>query len=144
MVRSWCIWNSWAGAGFALGAKLTHPNTELWLIYGDGSVGYSLSEFDTFVRHKIPVIAIVGNDASWTQIARAQIHLFDDDVATSLNYTDYHKVVEGFGAKGILVKDKSDVSAALSKAKEIAKSGVPVLINALIGKTDFRKGSLSM
>ena len=57
------------GAGFALGAKLARPDANVWIIYGDGSVGYTLSEFDTFVRHNIPVIALVGNDAGWTQIA---------------------------------------------------------------------------
>ncbi|MHA2249669.1 MAG: thiamine pyrophosphate-binding protein [Candidatus Kariarchaeaceae archaeon] len=133
-----------AGAGFALGAKLTHPQTEIWLIYGDGSVGYSLAEFDTFVRHNIPIIAVVGNDASWTQIAREQVPFFNDDIGTTLSYTDYHKVVEGFGAVGIQVKHIDDVPDALKKAKALAKSGKPVLINALIGKTEFRKGSLSM
>ncbi|MFW9874171.1 MAG: thiamine pyrophosphate-binding protein, partial [Candidatus Thorarchaeota archaeon] len=52
-----------AGAGFALAAKLIYPSSEVWLIYGDGAAGYSITEFDTFVRHKIPIIAIVGNDA---------------------------------------------------------------------------------
>ena len=56
------------GAGFALGAKLCRPDAEVWIVYGDGSVGYSLPEFDTFVRHNVPVIALVGNDASWQQI----------------------------------------------------------------------------
>ncbi|MHA2169484.1 MAG: thiamine pyrophosphate-binding protein [Candidatus Kariarchaeaceae archaeon] len=133
-----------SGAGFALGAKLTHPDTEVWLIYGDGSAGYSIAEFDTFTRHNIPVIAVVGNDASWTQIAREQIPLFDDDVATGLAHTDYHKVAEGFGAKGFLVKDISEVPKVLQQAKELVKEGKSVLINALIGKSDFRKGSLSM
>ena len=60
------------GAGFALGAKLARPDADVWIIYGDGSAGYSLSEFDTFVRHNVPVVALVGNDASWAQIAREQ------------------------------------------------------------------------
>ena len=38
------------GAGFALGAKLVRPEAEVWIIYGDGSLGYSLVEFDTFKR----------------------------------------------------------------------------------------------
>ncbi len=49
------------GAGFALGAKLSRPDAEVWLLYGDGAAGYSLQEFDTFVRHGVPVIAVVGN-----------------------------------------------------------------------------------
>jgi acetolactate synthase-1/2/3 large subunit len=132
------------GAGFAIGAKLCHPDKEVWLIYGDGAAGYTLQEFDTFARHGLPVIAVVGNDAGWTQIARDQIPLFDDDVATRLRYTDYHKVAEGFGGKGFLLDNPRDIDDVFKQAKEAARGGTPVLINALIGKTDFRKGSISM
>jgi hypothetical protein len=70
------------GAGFALGAKLVHPDADVWLLWGDGSVGerrwrqggvigtthththihigFSVAEFDTLKRHGIPVIAVVG------------------------------------------------------------------------------------
>ena len=41
------------GGGFALGAKLCRPDSEVWVIYGDGSLGYSVAEFDTFTRHKV-------------------------------------------------------------------------------------------
>ena len=132
------------GAGFALGAKLCRPESETWILYGDGSAGYSLAEFDTFVRHKIPVIAVVGNDAGWTQIARDQIEILKDDIGTVLARTDYHKVVEGFGAKGLLLEKPEDVPSVIAEAKKAAAEGTPVLINALIGKTDFRKGSISM
>jgi acetolactate synthase-1/2/3 large subunit len=132
------------GAGFALGSKLCRPDKEIWLIYGDGAAGYTLQEFDTFVRHGLAVIAVVGNDAGWTQIARDQIPLFNDDVATQLRYTDYHIVAEGFGGKGYLLDNPQDIDAVFKQAKETARSGTPVLINALIGKTDFRKGSISM
>ncbi len=132
------------GAGFAMGSKLCHPQKEIWLIYGDGAAGYTLQEFDTLVRHNLPVIAVVGNDAGWTQIARDQIPLFNDDVATSLRYTDYHVVAEGFGGKGFLLDKPQDIDDVFKEAKQIARDGTPVLINALIGKTDFRKGSISM
>ena len=132
------------GAGFALGSKLCRPDKEIWLVYGDGAAGYTLQEFDTFVRHGLSVIAVVGNDAGWTQIARDQIPLFNDDVATRLRYTDYHKVAEGFGGKGFLLDHPQNIDEVFKKAKETARSGTPVLINALIGKTDFRKGSISM
>ncbi|MDZ7359898.1 MAG: thiamine pyrophosphate-binding protein [candidate division KSB1 bacterium] len=132
------------GAGFALGAKLCRPETEVWILFGDGSVGYSLSEFDTFVRHQIPVIAVVGNDACWMQIAREQIELLKDDVGTALRFTDYHAVVEGFGGKGFLLKDSQHIYEILQQAREAASQGHPVLVNAHLGKTAFRKGSVSM
>jgi len=132
------------GAGFALGAKLCRPEAEVWVLYGDGSAGYSITEFDTFVRHGLPIIAVVGNDASWQQIARDQVVLLGDDVGTVLARSDYHRVVEGFGAKGLLVTQAEDLPSVLAEAKKAAAEGTPVLVNAHIGTSDFRKGSISM
>ena len=132
------------GAGFALGAKLVHPESEVWIIYGDGSAGYSLAEFDTFVRHRIPLIAVVGNDAGWTQIARDQVEILGDDVATVLAHTDYHRVVDGFGGAGLRLDDPELIVDALEEARATAAHGVPVLLNVKKKKSDFRKGSLSM
>ncbi len=132
------------GAGFALGAALARPGSEVWIIYGDGACGYSLAEFDTFVRHGIAVIAVVGNDAGWTQIAREQVKMLHDDVATVLSRSAYHEVVAGFGAEGILVKKTAEVPAALARARAAARGGKPVLVNVWLDKTDFREGSISM
>ena len=132
------------GAGFALGAACCHPEAEVWIIFGDGACGYGLVEFDSFVRHRIPVIAIVGNDAGWTQIAREQVKMLGDDVGTVLARTDYHAVAAGFGAEGILVRQLQELPAALHKARALARSGKPVLVNIWLDKTEFREGSLSM
>lgn len=133
-----------AGAGFALASKLVRPDAEVWLLYGDGSAGYTIAELDTFSRHNIPIIAVVGSDASWAQIAREQVEVFQNPVATQLVRTPYHVVAQGFGGEGLLLQETSDISESLLKAKQIAKEGQPVLLNAWIGQTDFRKGSLSL
>lgn len=132
------------GAGFALGARLVHPEAEVWILYGDGSAGYSLAEFDTFVRHNLPVIAVVGNDAGWSQIAREQVAMLGDDVGVVLSHADYHRVAEGFGALGLRLDDPELIPEVLQQAKAAAAAGRPVLINAILDKTDFRKGSISM
>jgi acetolactate synthase-1/2/3 large subunit len=132
------------GAGFALGAALCRPDTEVWILFGDGACGYSLAEFDTFVRHGIPIIAVVGNDASWTQIAREQVKLLKDDVGTILARSAYHEVVAGFGAEGLVVKTMAEVQQALVYARGAAKVGRPVLVNAWLDQTRFREGSISM
>jgi len=133
------------GGGFALGAKLCRPDSEVWIIYGDGSCAYSIAEFDTFTRHKLPVIALVGNDACWSQIAREQVPMFGTDVGCQLAHSDYDKVAEGFGGVGFRISSGSsqDIDEIFEKAKEVQKDK-PVLINALIGKTDFREGSISV
>ena len=132
------------GAGFALGAKLVHPEADVWILYGDGSVGYSLAEFDTYVRHGISVVGLVGNDAGWTQIAREQIDMLGDDVGTVLAHSDYQRVAEAFGAAGFATDDPELVPEVLQQARTVAATGQPVLVNVHLGKTDFRKGSISM
>ena len=129
------------GAGFALGAAMVNPDSPVWIIFGDGAVGYGLTELDTFVRHGVRAVAVVGNDASWSQIAREQADLLHDDVGTVLAPTRYDRVAAGFGAVGLNVDHPDALPAALAKAREC---GEPVLVNIRIGRTDFRKGSVSM
>jgi acetolactate synthase-1/2/3 large subunit len=132
------------GAGFGLAAALCRPEAEVWILFGDGACGYGLTEFDSFVRHAVPVIAVVGNDAGWTQIAREQVKLLKDDVGTVLARSAYHEVARGFGGEGILVKTGSEISAAIARARATAKSGKPVLINAWLSRTAFREGSIAL
>ncbi len=114
------------------------------MLFGDGSVGYSLAEFDTFARHAIPVIAVVGNDAGWTQIAREQVKILEDDVGTVLGRSNYHEVADALGGRGVLLQAPGQVRGSLAEARAAAQDGKPVLVNAWLDKTDFREGSLSM
>ncbi|XP_071099924.1 2-hydroxyacyl-CoA lyase 2-like [Haliotis cracherodii] len=134
------------GGGFALGAKLCRPESDVWVIYGDGTVGYSVAEVDTFTRHKVPVLALVGNDAGWTQIAREQVPMFGSSVACQLAYSDYDVVAEGYGGKGYRLDrtNEDNIKEVLERALKDYRAGNTVLINALIGKTNFREGSISV
>jgi len=132
------------GGGFALGAKLVRPKAETWLLYGDGSSAYSLSEFDTFARHGLAPIAVIGTDASWAQIARDQVVLLGDAVGTELVRTPYHQVAEGYGGKGLLLTDPAKIDETIDEAKQIAAEGKPVCLNVHIAKSDFREGSISI
>ena len=135
------------GGGFALGAKLCRPDADVWIIYGDGALGFSVPEFDTFTRFKLPVVALVGNDACWSQIAREQVPMLGSSVACNLDYCSYETVAEGFGGHGFLLDSRcSDkgIRETLRKAQEVSREGKPILINCLIGKTNFREGSISV
>lgn len=132
------------GGGFALAAKLVRPNAETWLIWGDGSCAFSLAEFDTYRRHGLGIIALVGNDASWAQIAREQVEILGDDLGTRLRHTDYHEVAVGYGGEGLLVESIDELAPALARAKEIAAGNRPVLVNVHLAESDFRKGSISL
>jgi thiamine pyrophosphate-dependent acetolactate synthase large subunit-like protein len=132
------------GGGFALGAKCIKADAEVWILFGDGALGWSMIEFDTYVRHGIPVIAVIGNDACWSQMHRDQVRLLKSNVATELEFTHYDKVAQGFGAEGILISEESEIRDGLLRAKELAHQGKPVLVNVLLGRSKFREGSISL
>ena len=78
------------------------------------------------------------------QIARDQVHLLGADTAVSLPRTDYDRVVQGYGAAGERVDSLEGFQQAVGRAKASMDKGIPYLINAVIGSTAFRKGSISM
>lgn len=133
------------GAGFALAAKLLNPDKRVLAIMGDGAFGYAISELDTFVRHNIPVYWLIGNDACWTQIEREQVPMLGSSVGCNLTYTEYHKVAEGFGAKGYKITNESEmISANIIENSKKDSDRSTVVVNSLIGKTKFRDGSISI
>ncbi|MCS7188577.1 MAG: thiamine pyrophosphate-binding protein [Bacteroidia bacterium] len=130
-----------AGAPYAIAAKLIFPEKDVWVIFGDGAFGLNGMEYDTAVRFNLPFIGVVGNDAAWTQIKRAQIPMYGHAIATELLPTRYDKMVEALGGWGAYVEDTEALPEALEAAKA---SGKPALVNVRISETDFRKGSISM
>ena len=51
-----------AGPGYALAAKLAHPDRQVVLLLGDGAFGFSGMEFDTLARHGVNVVGVMGNN----------------------------------------------------------------------------------
>lgn len=132
------------GGGFAIGAKSFHPNSEVWILWGDGSCAYSLAEFEAMARQGLPVIAIVGNDGAWGQILRDQLNFLGDGVGSLLSQADYHTVAKGYGGDGIRIDHIDQLDSAIQRARESVKNGKPFLINAILADSPFREGSLSM
>lgn len=131
------------GPGYAMAAQLTRPEARVVLVYGDGSFGLHALEFEAMVRQNIPVVAVIGNDAGWTQIRRGQVELYGEvrAVATALDYTRYDKVVEAVGGFGAWVERAEDLGPALDAA---FASGKPACVNVKIARSDFRKGAISV
>lgn len=131
------------GPGYAMAARLARPRAPVFIIYGDGSFGLNAMEFEAMARQGIPVIGVMGNDAAWQQIRRGQVDLFGTDraVATALEYTRYDRVVEALGGHGEYVEDPAEIRPAIDRALQ---SGKPALVNVKLGKSDFRRGAISV
>ena len=70
--------------------------------------------------------------------------MLGDEVGTVLRRSDYHKVAEGYGARGLEIREPGDIDRVIDEAKALSRQGTPVCINLLIARSDFRKGSISM
>lgn len=122
------------GPGYGIGARVSRPNAKIVVLFGDGAFGLHAMEFEAMARQKIPIIAIIGNDAAWTQTRRGQIELYGEEraIATKLAFTRYDLVVGALGGKGYFVETAAQLGQALDQAFE---AEVPVCINVKLSSS---------
>ena len=115
------------GIPFAMAAKVARPDKQVFLLNGDGSFGLNAMEFDTMIRHNIPVVCVICNDESWGMVLHEQRALGADRViGTELGFRRYDKMVQGLGGYGEAVEKPEDIRLALERA---FASGLPACIN---------------
>jgi acetolactate synthase-1/2/3 large subunit len=113
----------------ALAAKVAYPDSRVIMLTGDGAFGFNGMEFDTAVRHRLNVVAILGNDSAWGIDRQIQLGLYGRSVATELRQTRYEQVVQGLGGYGEFVERAEDLEAALQR---VFASGRPALLNVAV------------
>jgi acetolactate synthase-1/2/3 large subunit len=122
-----------SGPGYALAAKLAHPERQVVLLLGDGAFGFAGMEFDTLARHGIPVVAVVGNNGIWALEKFPMESLYGYSVIADLRpETRYDQVAEALGCHGELVREPAELRPALERA---FASGRPALVNVLTDPT---------
>ncbi len=119
------------GIPFAIAAKAVLPQSNVFVIHGDGAFGLNAMEFDTAVRFKLPFVSVIGNDGAWGQIRGPQVQFYGEEraVATSLAVSRYDEVVRGLGGYGEWVEEPGELSKALDRA---LASGRPACVNVRI------------
>ncbi len=122
------------GMPFAIAAQVAHPNKQVLCIIGDGSVGLNFAEFDTMVRHNLPVVTVVNNDQQWGMSAHGQELIYGRErmVATALGPTRYDLAAQGFGCHAELVARPEEIIPALKRA---FASGKPACVNVMTDPT---------
>jgi acetolactate synthase-1/2/3 large subunit len=129
------------GLPFALAARAARPDEPVFLFAGDGAFGLSAMEVDTAVRHGLPIVVVVSNNAGWGDVR----HEFEAGrgyegprVATELGFTRYDRMAEGLGAHGEHVRRLDELRPALGRAYESGRPAVvdvetdPAVLSALL------------
>ncbi len=118
-----------AGLGAAIAARLARPSAQVTLLLGDGAAGFSLMDVDTLVRHDLPVVMVMGNNAAWGLEKGPMQMLYGYDVVADLSpTTSYDGVVRALGGAGETVDDPRQIGPALDRAYA---AGVPYLVNVV-------------
>lgn len=106
------------GMPFALAAQAARPAEPVFLFTGDGSFGLSAMEVDTAVRHKLPIVVIVSNNAGWVDVQHEQDAIFGPGrhVASSLPGVRYDRLAESLGGHGERVESLDELRPALQRS----------------------------
>ena len=120
------------GLPYAIGAKMAKPDKQVVSLHGDGSLGMNVQDFDTAVRHNLPIIIVVSNNEGWT----ARVEGIRKP-GRELGFTRFDKIAEALGGHGELVEDPADLTGALERAFD---AGVPAIVNV---RTDPTSRALS-
>jgi acetolactate synthase-1/2/3 large subunit len=131
------------GPGFAIGLKTAFPDRRVMLVTGDGSMGFHLQEFDTMMRHHLPIVTVVLNNRVWGMCIHGQQVMFgaNYNVITRLGDTRYSEVAKGFGCHGECVTRFEDIAPAIERA---FASGKPACVEIMTDETVIHPITLSM
>jgi len=119
------------GLPYAIGAKAALPDKKVVLVVGDGSLGFHVPEIDTSARHNLPITIVVGNNSLWGIDYWIQKGLYNRDVWTKLDQTNYELIAKGFGANGVIADNPADLKKEIQKSLNSNKIS---LINAIVKK----------
>jgi acetolactate synthase-1/2/3 large subunit len=117
--------------GFAIGAARANPSRPVVCFAGDGAAGFNIQEFDTMVRHKLPIVTVILNNGEWGMSRNAQKLLYgkNREVIVSLRDSRYDEVARGFGVEGQRIDRYEDIAPAVRAA---FASGEPRCLNVII------------
>ena len=133
------------GTGFAIAAKLAHPQKEVLCYYGDGSFGMTAFDMETANRFGVPYLAVIGNNSAMNQIRYGQLTKYGPErgnVGNLLGDVPFSKFAQMLGGYGEEVRDPAQVAGALLRGREaVAKSGRSAVINIWVDPREYAPGT---
>jgi acetolactate synthase I/II/III large subunit len=127
-----CLGN---GLGYAIAARVARPDSQIVVMMGDGAAGFSLMDFDTLVRHQLPVVIVIGNNGMWGLEKHPMQAIYGWDMACDLQPgCRYDQIATALGGNGELVTDPAQIGPALDRA---FASGAPSIVNIVTDPADI-------
>ena len=118
-----------AGIPYGMAAKLAHPESKVLVFIGDGAFGFYAMEYDTCIRHNLPITTVLGNDSTWGIDKTFQLAYYNRAVGTDLRTIRYDRMVDAIGGYTEYVEKAEEVGPAVGRA---LGSGRPSLVNVTV------------
>ena len=115
----------WGGPA-AAAAKMVYPNKRVTSLIGDGGFMMTMQILSTCVEKDISAVYLVSNNAG---LGMVRDNLGEKRIAVDFPDTDFAKIAEGMGAKGMTVFHKDEIRDAIEEAHQM---GGPVVIDVKV------------
>jgi acetolactate synthase I/II/III large subunit len=118
----------------AIGAKFAKPDSEVWVVVGDGGFQMTMSELATIVQEKIKINIAIINNGFLGMVRQWQEFFYEKRyVATPLVAPDFAALANAFGIRGERITSRGDVIPTIRSARESSET---VLIDFRVEQED--------
>ena len=118
----------------AIGAKMSRPDAEVWVVVGDGGFQMTMPELATIVQEQLDINIAIINNGYLGMVRQWQEFFYEKNYqSTPLLSPDFTKIAEAYGIRATAVKSRSEVVPAVREAR--SHRG-PMLINFLVEQED--------
>ena len=124
------------GLGAAIGAQIGRPDKRVINIAGDGCFRMNMNEMATAVRQQLPIIEVVVDNRVLGMVRQWQDLFYGQRYSQTTidDATDFVKLAEAFGAKGLRASTRAEFNAAFDEAWAMR---TPVLIDCMVDSDDM-------
>ncbi len=106
------------GVSFGIASKLTHPDSNVVVISGDGAFLSGGLSIEAAFQENLPIVVVIDNNGGLDCISQQQERLFENGTHFATDFRDipFHAMFEGLGGYGELVTDPAEIAPAVKRA----------------------------
>jgi acetolactate synthase-1/2/3 large subunit len=129
-----------SGLCYGIAAKKALADATVFVLSGDGSIGFHLAEFETAAREGVPLVVVIGNDECWNAEHQIQLRKYGPErlIGCGLSGARYDQAAIALGGHGAYVTELAELDGALAGA---IASGKPACVNVAMEGLPAPSGS---
>ena len=109
----------------AIGAKMASPDSEVWVVAGDGGFQMTMPELATIAQEKLDIKVAIINNGYLGMVRQWQEFFYERRyAATPLLSPDFVKIADAYGLAATAVSRRPDVGPAIEAARRLKSTAI--------------------